>query len=158
MRVGIGYDVHKLVKGRKLILGGVDVPFAKGLEGYSDADVVAHSIIDAIIGAMGERDIGFHFPSTDPRYKGASSLMMLKEINEILKVKGYTIVNIDCTLEAEKPVLSPYIDGMCSNISAVLEIAKKSVNVKLKMPEGLGFAGKGQGMAAYAVCLIEKAT
>jgi len=156
LRVGIGYDVHKLAKGRKLILGGVTVPFTKGLEGHSDADVVIHSIIDAIIGAMGQRDIGFHFPSSDKKYKGISSLIMLKEIKEILKVRGFTIVNIDSTIEAEKPVLSPYVGGMCSNIAAVLEIPKEKVNVKLKTPEGLGYVGKGQGMASYAVCLIEK--
>ncbi|MCX5727079.1 MAG: 2-C-methyl-D-erythritol 2,4-cyclodiphosphate synthase [Candidatus Saganbacteria bacterium] len=157
LRVGIGYDVHKLTKGRKLILGGVTVPFTKGLEGHSDADVVIHAIIDAIIGATGEHDIGFHFPSDDPRYKGVSSLKLLKEIGEILKARGFSIVNIDSTIEAQKPVLSPYAGGMCSNIAAVLEIPKGKVNVKLKTPEGLGYVGKGQGMAAYAVCLIEKA-
>ena len=156
MRVGIGYDVHKLVKGRKLILGGVNIPYSKGLEGYSDADALTHAIIDAIIGAMAEADIGFHFPTSDPRYKGISSLKMLKEINDLLRMKGYIIENIDSTIVAEKPKLNPYVKEMCSNISTVLGISLERVNVKFKSPEGLGFAGKGQGIAAYAVCLIEK--
>jgi len=156
MRVGIGYDVHKLVKKRKLVLGGVTVPYSKGLEGYSDADVLIHAIIDAIIGAMGETDIGFFFPTTDPKYKGISSLKLLKEIRGIVKMRGYGIVNIDSTIVAERPKLNPYVKEMRSNLSTVLGIDSNKVNVKFKSPEGIGSIGKGQGIASYAVCLIEK--
>ncbi len=156
MRVGIGYDIHKLVKKRKLVLGGVVIPYSKGLKGYSDADVLIHAIIDAMIGAMGEADIGFFFPTSDPKYKGISSLKLLKEIKDILRMKGYEVVNIDSTIVAERPRLNPYVKEMRSNISTVLGVDTNKVNVKFKSPEGLGSVGKGQGIASYAVCLIEK--
>jgi 2-C-methyl-D-erythritol 2,4-cyclodiphosphate synthase len=155
MRVGIGYDVHKLVKKRKLILGGVEIKFKKGLAGYSDADVLIHAIIDAIIGAIGEHDIGHHFPMDDPKYKGISSLVLLKKIYDLILSKGYSVVNIDSTVVAEAPKLSPYIKEMRFNISSVLNIPESSVNVKGKTEEGMGFTGKGQGISAYAVCLLE---
>jgi 2-C-methyl-D-erythritol 2,4-cyclodiphosphate synthase len=155
MRVGIGYDVHKLVKGRKLILGGVEIKFKKGLAGYSDADVLTHAIIDSLIGAIGEHDIGFHFPIDDPRYKGISSLIMLEKISSLIRSKGFSVVNIDSTVVAEAPRLSPFVRDMRLNISSVLGIPESCVNVKGKTEEGLGFTGKGQGIAAYAVSLIE---
>ncbi len=155
MRIGFGYDVHKLVKGRKLILGGVEIRFKKGLKGYSDADVLVHAVIDALIGAAGEHDIGHHFPVNDPKYKGISSLVMLKKISDLLGAKGYKVVNIDTTVVAEAPKLSPYTREMRANISSVLGIGESCVNIKSKTEEGLGFTGKGQGIAAYAVCLID---
>ena len=158
MRVGIGYDVHKLRKGRKLIIGGIKIPYSKGLVGYSDADVLVHAIIDAIIGATSSRDIGFHFSTSDPRYKGVSSLKMLKEVAELLKLKRYEIQNIDSTVVAEEPRLDKYVSDMCFNISSVLGISQDRVNVKAKTEEGLGFVGKKQGIAAYSVCLLQKAT
>lgn len=157
MKIGIGYDVHPLTEGRKLILGGVEILFEKGLEGYSDADVLLHAIIDAILGAMGEGDIGQHFPSTDPRYKGISSSKLLKEVNEIRKGKGFEIEHIDSTIVAERPKLAPHVLQMEENIAKVLEIDRSKVNVKAKSTEGLGFIGQGQGMAAYAVCLLKSA-
>jgi 2-C-methyl-D-erythritol 2,4-cyclodiphosphate synthase len=155
IRVGIGYDVHKLVKGRKLILGGVEIKFKKGLKGYSDADVLIHAIIDAIIGAMGEHDIGYYFPVDDPKYKGISSLVLLGKIADLIKSKGFAVVNIDTTVVAEAPKLSPYSREMRMNIASVLGIPDYCVNVKAKTEEGLGFTGKGQGMSAYAVALLE---
>ncbi|MFH1709572.1 MAG: 2-C-methyl-D-erythritol 2,4-cyclodiphosphate synthase [bacterium] len=155
MRVGFGYDVHKLVKGRKLILGGVEIKFKKGLAGYSDADVLVHAVIDSLIGAIGEHDIGFHFPTDDPRTKGISSLIMLERIAELLKSKGFTIVNVDATVVAEAPKISSYVREMRMNVSSVLGIPENCVNVKGKTEEGLGFTGKGQGIAAYAVSLVE---
>jgi 2-C-methyl-D-erythritol 2,4-cyclodiphosphate synthase len=155
MRVGFGYDVHKLVSRRKLILGGVEIKFKKGLAGYSDADVLIHAIIDSLVGAIGEHDIGFHFPMDDPKYKGISSLLLLKKIAELLRSKGYSIVNIDSTIVAEAPKISPYVREMRLNISSVLGIAEDCVNIKGKTEEGMGFTGKGQGIAAYAVSLIE---
>ena len=158
MRVGIGYDVHKLAKGRKLIIGGVKIKHSKGLIGYSDADVLIHAIIDSIIGAAGARDIGFHFPTTNPKYKGVSSLKLLKEMGELLRFKRYEIENIDSTVVAEEPRLDKYVSDMCFSISSVLGIPQERVNVKAKTEEGLGFVGKKQGIAAYAVCLLHKAT
>jgi 2-C-methyl-D-erythritol 2,4-cyclodiphosphate synthase len=155
MKVGFGYDVHKLVKGRKLILGGVEIKFKKGLKGYSDADVLVHAIIDSLLGAAGEHDIGFHFPIDDPRYKGISSLLMLEKISDLLHSKGFVIVNIDSTVVAEAPKISPYIREMKLNISSVLGLPDTAVNIKGKTEEGLGFTGKGQGISAYAVSLIE---
>lgn len=157
MRVGIGYDVHKLSRGRELILGGVKIKHPMGLVGYSDADVLVHAIIDAVLGAMGSRDIGFHFPNDDPKYKGISSLRLLRNIAELVKVKGYQIGNIDATIIAETPRLDRYICEMCSNISSVLGISVETVNVKSKTEEGLGYIGKKRAMAAYAVCLLLKA-
>lgn len=155
MRVGFGYDVHKLVKGRKLILGGVEIKFRKGLSGYSDADVLVHAIIDSLIGAIGEHDIGHHFPMDDPRYKGISSLILLKKIADLLTSKGFSVVNVDTTVVAEAPKLSPYVKQMRLNISSVLGIPENAVNIKGKTEEGMGFTGKGQGISAYAVSLIE---
>lgn len=155
MRVGIGYDVHKLVKGRKLIIGGVQIKFKKGLKGYSDADVLIHAIIDALIGAMGEHDIGHHFPYDDPKYKDISSLLLLKKINDLIAAKGFKVINIDSTVVAQEPKLAPYIKEMKSNIASVLGIPDGCANVKGKTEEGLGFTGKGQGISAYAVALID---
>ena len=157
MRVGIGYDVHKLAKGRKLILGGVLIKHPLGLLGHSDADVLVHAIIDAVIGAMGERDIGFHFPATDPKYKGISSLRLLKDVADLVRIKGYKIENIDSTVVAESPKLDRYVSDMCANLASVLGINKDHVNVKAKTEEGLGYIGKKKGIAAYAVCLLYKA-
>jgi 2-C-methyl-D-erythritol 2,4-cyclodiphosphate synthase len=155
MRIGIGYDVHKLVNGRKLIIGGVEIKFKKGLAGHSDADVLIHAIIDSLIGAMGEHDIGFHFPTNDPKYKGISSLLMLEKIADLVKAKGFSVINIDSTVVMETPKISPYVREMRMNISSVLGIPENCVNVKSKTEEGLGFTGKSQGVAAYAVSLIE---
>lgn len=156
MRAGIGYDVHRLVAGRRLILGGVEIPFAKGLLGHSDADVLLHAIGDAILGALGLGDLGRHFPDTDPRYKDISSLNLLEQIQAMAQQKGFTCVNIDATLVAQEPKLAPYTEAMAENISRVLEIDKAAVNIKAKTTEGLGVEGRGEGMSAYAVVLMEK--
>ncbi|MBE6846465.1 MAG: 2-C-methyl-D-erythritol 2,4-cyclodiphosphate synthase [Ruminococcus sp.] len=156
MRIGNGYDVHKLVEGRDLILGGVKVPYEKGLLGHSDADVLAHAVIDAIIGALGIGDIGTHFPDTDEKYKGADSLVLLKRTGEMAKEMGYKIVNIDSIVVAQKPKLLPYIKQMRENMANVLEMDPADVNVKAKTEEKLGFTGKLEGMKSYAVCIIEK--
>jgi 2-C-methyl-D-erythritol 2,4-cyclodiphosphate synthase len=156
MKIGFGYDVHKLVKGRPLILGGVTIPYAKGLKGWSDADVLLHAIIDALIGALGEGDIGHHFPSGDKRFKGISSLKLLEFIRELLRNNNYAINNIDATVVAEEPRLAPHITAICQKIAQTLEIAVELVNVKGKTEEGLGFTGTKKGIAAYAVCLIHK--
>jgi 2-C-methyl-D-erythritol 2,4-cyclodiphosphate synthase len=155
-RVGNGYDVHKLVEGRKLIMGGVEIAYEKGLLGHSDADVLVHSIMDALLGACGESDIGSHFPDNDMSYKGISSLVLLKKVKDILCGKGYSIVNIDSIIVAEKPKLSPYIDEMKEKISDILQIDKDCVGIKATTTEGLGFAGRGEGIAAYAVANIYK--
>jgi len=155
MRAGIGYDTHKLVKGRKLIIGGVDIKFKKGLLGYSDADVLVHAIIDSLLGAAGLGDIGQHFPSNEPRYKGISSLRLLAETARVLHRKKFKIINIDSTVVAELPKLTPYTGVMRGRISRALGISPGQVNVKSKTEEGLGFTGKGQGIAAYAVSLID---
>ena len=156
MRIGNGYDVHKLVEGRDLILGGVKVPYEKGLLGHSDADVLAHAVIDAIIGALGIGDIGAHFPDTDEKYKGADSLVLLKHTGEMAKEMGYRIVNIDSIVVAQKPKLLPYIKEMRENMARVLEMDPADVNVKAKTEEKLGFTGNLEGMKSYAVCIIEK--
>ncbi|MBQ6868641.1 MAG: 2-C-methyl-D-erythritol 2,4-cyclodiphosphate synthase [Clostridia bacterium] len=156
MRIGNGYDVHKLVEGRDLILGGVKVPYEKGLLGHSDADVLAHAVIDAIIGALGIGDIGTHFPDTDEKYKGADSLVLLKRTGEMAKEMGYKIVNIDSIVVAQKPKLLPYIKQMRENMANVLEMDPADVNVKAKTEEKLGFTGNLEGMKSYAVCIIEK--
>lgn len=155
-RVGNGYDVHRLSEGRKLILGGVEIPYEKGLLGHSDADVLVHSIMDALLGACGESDIGRHFPDNDMSYKGISSLVLLEKVKGILDSKGYGISNIDSIIVAEKPKLSPYIDEMKEKISAVLQIDKDCIGIKATTTEGLGFAGTGEGIAAYAVANIYK--
>lgn len=156
MRVGIGYDVHPLVSGRNLLLGGINIPFDKGLSGHSDADVLTHAIIDALLGAAGLKDIGNQFPSDDPRYKDISSLTLLDEVKELLKTKGLKIGNIDATVVAQQPKLSSFIDDMRDCLSRTLGIALDKVMVKATTTDGLGFAGKGEGMAAYAVALVEE--
>lgn len=156
IRVGLGYDVHKLVEGRKLILGGVDIPFEKGLLGHSDADVLLHAITDALFGAAALGDIGSHFPDTDPRYKGADSLKLLEACGKELRENGWKIGNIDAVVIAQRPKLLPYVPQMRENIARVLEIEVGQISVKGKTEEGLGFTGSGEGMAVHAVCLIEK--
>ena len=156
MQVGIGYDVHKLVKGRKLILGGVDIPYKTGLLGHSDGDVLIHAIIDALLGAAGEGDIGRHFPDTEQEYEGISSIKLLIDIRNLLVSKGYEINNIDSTIVAQAPKLAPFIDEIRLNIAKTLEIALEQINVKAKSEEGLGFTGKGDGIKAMATCLIHK--
>lgn len=156
IRVGLGYDVHKLVEGRKLILGGVDIPFEKGLLGHSDADVLLHAITDALFGAAALGDIGSHFPDTDPRYKGADSLKLLEACGKELREQGWKIGNIDAVIVAQRPKLLPHIPRMRENIARALDIDVQQVSVKGKTEEGLGFTGSGEGMAVHAVCLIEK--
>ena len=155
MRVGIGYDVHPLVAGRRLVLGGVDIPFDKGLSGWSDADALTHAIIDALLGAAALGDIGSHFPPGDPQYKGISSLVLLKIIRDELEGKGWQIANIDATIVAEKPRMRDYIDGMRQKLSQMLGIDISRVSVKASTSDRLGFVGRGEGIAAYAVALIE---
>lgn len=156
MRIGSGYDVHKLVKGRKLILGGVEIPYEKGLLGHSDADVLLHALMDALLGAAALGDIGKHFPDTDPEYKDSDSLKLLSKVLYLISQKGYCIINIDATVIAQKPKLAPYISKMCENIACTLEIELNQVNVKATTEEGLGFTGAGEGIAASAVCLINE--
>ena len=156
MRIGHGYDVHRLVEGRKLILGGVDIPFEKGLLGHSDADVLLHAIADAILGAIAEGDIGKHFPDTDPRFKGADSLKLLAHVMELAEAKGYRLGNLDATIVAQRPKLASHIPAMRTNIAAVLDADPDRVNVKATTTEELGFAGRGEGIAAYGVVLLEK--
>ncbi len=157
MRIGCGYDVHRLVEGRKLIIGGVDIPNHKGLLGHSDADVLVHAIMDALLGAAGLADIGALFPDSDDRYKGASSIALLKEVGNMLSEKKYVISNIDCVIIAQRPKLRPYIDMMRNNIAKALNTDTDNVNVKATTEEGLGFTGREEGIAAQAVCLIDKA-
>ena len=156
MRVGIGYDVHKLVEGRKLILGGVDIPYEKGLLGHSDADVLLHAIKDAMLGAVALGDIGKHFPDTDERYRGVSSIKLLIEVNKRLKEKKYKVNNIDSIIIAEKPKMAPYIEEIRQNISTALNVDIDCINVKATTTESLGFTGKGEGIAAQAVVSVEK--
>ena len=156
MRIGHGYDVHRLVEGRKLILGGVDIPWEKGLLGHSDADVLVHAVMDALTGAARLGDIGKLFPDTDPRYAGISSLKLLAEVGRLLGEKGFAVVNIDAVLLAQAPKVGPYRPQMAANIAAALGIDPEQVNVKATTEEGLGFTGEGSGMAAHAVALLEK--
>lgn len=155
MRIGFGYDSHRLVRGRKLIIGGVEIPFEKGLKGHSDADVLCHAMIDAIIGALGLGDIGRHFPDTDPRWKDASSIDLLENIVKLARNNGLDISWIDSTVITEKPKLAPYIETMKEAISRA-GITSGLINIKAKTNEGMGFIGKGEGIAAYAVCLLHK--
>ena len=148
--------MHRLVDGRKLIIGGVDIPYEKGLLGHSDADVLLHAICDALLGAAGLGDIGKHFPDTDPRFKGISSLKLLGEVARLLGEKGFRVNNIDATIVAERPKMAPHIPAMIANIAAAVKAGPGAVNVKATTTEGLGFAGKGEGMAAYAVCTIAR--
>ena len=156
IRVGHGYDVHRLVEGRKLILGGVDIPHTLGLLGHSDADVLLHAISDALLGAAALGDIGKYFPDTDGKYCGADSMLLLKDVVKMVKDKGYSIVNVDAIIIAQKPKLAPYIDEMRKRIAATLEVDIDFVNVKATTEEGLGYSGAEQGIGATAVCLIEK--
>jgi len=154
MRIGIGYDSHRLVEGRKLIIGGVEIPFEKGLAGHSDADVLCHAITDAIIGALGLGDIGVHFPDTDQKWKDASSIQMLSQIMGLVKQKGFDLHYIDSIIIAEKPKLLTFIDTMKENISKA-GVPNNSLNIKAKTNEGMGLIGKGEGIAAQAVCLLK---
>lgn len=156
MRIGIGYDVHKLVEGRNLIIGGVNIPYEKGLLGHSDADVLIHSIMDAIIGALALGDLGKHFPDNDNRYKNISSMKLLEYVKELIKKEEYYIVNIDSIIIAQKPKMSPYIDIMRNNIGKCLEIDISKINVKATTEEGLGFTGKQEGISSQAICLLNK--
>ena len=155
MRIGHGYDVHRLVQGRDLILGGVKIPYSLGLDGHSDADVLLHAVSDALLGAAGLGDIGRHFPDTDPAYKGADSLKLLEIVGDKIKAAGYQVGNIDVTMIAQKPKLKDYIPQMQENIAKALEISPSQVNVKATTEEQLGFTGEGLGMACHAVCLLE---
>ena len=154
MRIGHGYDVHRLVEGRKLILGGVEVPHTLGLLGHSDADVLTHAVMDALLGAAGLGDIGRHFPDTDPAYAGADSLKLLDHVVELLEKKGYQVGNVDATILAQKPKLAPYIDQMRDNLARRMKIAPEQVNVKATTEEKLGFTGAEEGIAAHAVALL----
>jgi 2-C-methyl-D-erythritol 2,4-cyclodiphosphate synthase len=155
MRIGCGYDVHKLVSGRKLILGGIEIPFDKGLSGHSAADVLTHAVMDALLGAAGLRDIGIQFPPEDPRYKDISSLALLDEVNRLLWEKGFITVNIDTVIIAQEPKMMPFIDDMRQQISQKLGVYAEQVMVKATTTDGLGFVGKGEGIAAYAVVMID---
>lgn len=156
MRIGSGFDVHRLVEGRKLILGGVEIPYEKGLLGHSDADVLVHAVMDAILGALGKRDIGVHFPDTDAQYKDISSLVLLTKVVDLMKQQGYRIGNLDVTVVAQRPKLKDYIPGMLKNLADVLECEISKLNIKATTTEGLGFEGRGEGISAGCVCLIEK--
>lgn len=156
MKIGFGYDTHRLVQGRKLILGGIKIPFEKGLLGHSDGDVLIHAICDAILGAIGEGDIGRHFPDNDMRFKYISSLKILKDVAKMAVNKGYSINQVDSTIVAEKPKLATFIPELIENIAKTLSVNGKDINVKAKTSEGLGFIGMGEGMAAYAIVLLEE--
>lgn len=158
MRVGLGYDVHKLVEGRDLILGGVTIPYEKGLFGHSDADVLVHAIIDALLGAAALGDIGKHFPDTDPAYKGADSLKLLEHVGKLLDEHLYVIENIDATIIAQRPKMAPHIPTMRENVARALGIDIEQVNIKATTEEGLGFTGHGEGISSQAICAIEKMT
>lgn len=157
MRIGTGYDVHRLTDGRRLILCGVEVPYEKGLLGHSDADVALHAIADALLGAAALKDIGYHFPDTDPAFEGADSMKLLKKVGDMLDERMYIISNIDCTIICQRPKLRPYIDRMVENVALALGLDTDQVNIKATTEEGMGFTGSGDGIAAQAVCLIEKA-
>lgn len=156
MRIGHGYDVHRLVEGRDLILGGVKIDFKKGLLGHSDADVLLHAVSDALLGAAGLGDIGRHFPDTDPKYKGADSLVLLASVGEKIKAAGYRVGNLDVTMIAQRPKLAPHIAQMQENIAKALDVDPSRINVKATTEEKLGFTGSGEGMACHAVCLLEE--
>ncbi len=155
MRIGMGYDVHKLVEGRKLIIGGVDIPYEKGLLGHSDADVLAHAIMDSVLGAAGLGDIGKHFPDTDPKYKGADSLALMTAVADLVDGKNMIVGNIDATIIAQRPKMAPHIDAMRENIAKALRIDKSQINIKATTEEGLGFTGDGLGISSQSICLLE---
>lgn len=157
MRIGMGYDVHRLVEDRDLILGGVKIPYEKGLLGHSDADVLLHAIMDALLGAAALGDIGKHFPDTDPAYKGISSVELLKHVGGLLAEHGYRIGNIDATIIAQRPKMAPHIQAMRENTAKALNIDVDQINIKATTEEGLGFTGEGLGIASNAICMIEKA-
>lgn len=155
MRIGMGYDVHRLVPGRDLILGGVKIEYELGLLGHSDADVLLHAIMDAILGAAALGDIGKHFPDTDPAYKGADSIRLLEAVRDLVEQEGYMVGNIDATIIAQRPKMRPHIDQMRRNIARVLKVDVSQINVKATTEEGLGFTGSGEGISAQAICLLE---
>lgn len=154
MRIGMGYDVHRLAEDRELIIGGVKIPYEKGLLGHSDADVLLHAVMDALLGAAAMGDIGKHFPDTDPQYKGISSMLLLKKVGELLQENGFLIENIDATIIAQAPKMRPYIDTMRKNIARELELDLRCVNVKATTEEGLGFTGSGAGISSQAICML----
>ena len=154
MRIGMGYDVHRLVENRDLILGGVNIPYEKGLLGHSDADVLLHAIMDSLLGATALGDIGKHFPDTDPKYKGISSINLLKEVGILIHANGYSINNIDSTIIAQAPKMSPHIQTMRENIAKALDISLDKINVKATTEEGLGFTGTGEGISSQSICLV----
>ena len=156
LRIGNGYDVHRLVEGRKLIIGGVDVPHSMGLDGHSDADVLVHALCDALLGAVGAGDIGAYFPDTDPKWKGISSLLLLKEVIRICRQKGFDVANVDSVIVAQKPKLAPHLTEMKTNIASAMDVEIDRINIKATTTEKLGFAGREEGISAYAVALLEK--
>ena len=156
MRIGMGYDVHRLVPDRDLIIGGVKIPYEKGLLGHSDADVMLHAVMDALLGAAALGDIGKHFPDTDPAYKGISSVKLLEHVGKLIEEKGYIIGNIDATIIAQKPKMAPHIPQMRQNIAKALKISEDQINVKATTEEGLGFTGEGAGISSQAICLLEE--
>lgn len=156
MRIGLGYDVHRLVEGRKLIIGGVEIPYEKGLLGHSDADVLVHAVMDSILGALALGDIGKHFPDTDERYKGADSIKLLEHVNNLIISKGYKVGNIDSTIIAQSPKMAPHIIEMRSNIAKALDTDLDNINVKATTEEGLGFTGSKEGIASQSICLLVK--
>jgi 2-C-methyl-D-erythritol 2,4-cyclodiphosphate synthase len=156
MRIGHGYDVHRLVEGRKLIMGGVDIPYEKGLLGHSDADVLLHAIADALLGALALGDIGKHFPDTDPAFKGADSMQLLEHVVGLIMAKGYSLGNLDATIIAQRPKMAPHIQTMRENIARACEVDVDRINVKATTEEGLGFTGTGEGISAHAVVLLER--
>lgn len=158
MRIGLGYDVHQLVEGRKLIIGGVDIPYEKGLLGHSDADVLAHALADAVLGAMRAGDIGKLFPDTDPAYAGADSMVLLGHVGKLMRERGFSLVDADCVIAAQAPKLSPHRDAMRANLAAALEVDIDCVGVKATTTEHLGFEGRGEGISAMAVVLLEQGT
>lgn len=155
-RIGNGYDVHKMVEGRKLILGGIEIPYEKGLLGHSDADVLIHAIMDAMLGALALGDIGHHFPDTDVKYKGISSIALLEHVTKLIEDKGYQVINVDSIVVMERPKIKSYIDEMRDNLSKVMKIDRDAVSVKATTEEKLGFTGDGSGAKSYAVCLLQK--
>ena len=156
MRIGHGYDVHRLVEGRKLILGGVEIPWEKGLDGHSDADVLLHAVMDAMLGAAALGDIGKHFPDTDDAYKGICSMLLLERVRDAVKKKGYVLSNLDVTVIAQRPKLAPYLYEMCVKIAQCLNVNSDQINIKATTEEHLGFTGRGEGISCHAVCLLNQ--